>query len=172
VDRSLLKNPIGIIACHGPLLFSAAGCFVLIRLGEAGGFLPGWARSFGDDLLCMPLVLSLALAVHRLAGRPATYTLPVSHGLTAVAVFGLFFEGLWPRWHPAAVADPWDLAMYLAGFLVFQFGLNRPGRGEPAAHVTLFPESVADAADRADLLLTSFSSHPNRPCPRRSHGHL
>ncbi|MEN8006839.1 MAG: hypothetical protein ABFS42_07460 [Candidatus Krumholzibacteriota bacterium] len=109
--------------------------FVLIRLGEGLGTAPGWVRGYGDDLLCLPLVLSLALTVRRLAGRPGRRTLPISHGLTAVVFFGVFFEAFLPRIQKAAVGDPWDLFMYLVGFLIFQGGLNPSARGVAVSRI-------------------------------------
>jgi hypothetical protein len=123
------------------LLAGLVAVFFLIRLGEAHGSAPGWIRNYGDDFLCLPLVLSLALAVHRLNGRCFQATLPVSHGLLALGVFAVFFEGILPRIGSSAVADPLDVLMYLAGFLVFHLGLNR---------------DVAKWPDHADLPLMKF----------------
>jgi len=100
--------------------------FFVIRLAEAQGIAPGLVRSFGDDLLCLPLVLSVMLTAHRLSVRSRRFTLPGFHGLLTVAVFGIFFEGVLPLLGAGAVADPLDVLMYLAGFLVFQLGLNQP----------------------------------------------
>ncbi|MCK9995652.1 MAG: hypothetical protein KAH56_05140 [Candidatus Krumholzibacteria bacterium] len=100
--------------------------FVMIRLAEAQGCAPGWVRGYGNDLLCLPLVLSVVLTVHRLALGSGRFTLPGFHGLLAVALFGILFEGILPLVGVHAVADPLDILMYLAGFLVFQTGLNHP----------------------------------------------
>lgn len=120
-------------------------CFFLIRLGERWGSAPGWVRSYGDDLLCLPLILSLVLTVHRLTGRSVTGGLPVSHGLLGLGVVAVFFEVILPARGTAAVGDPWDVLMYLAGFLVFQLVLNR-GIAKPHDHGDLagmefFPRS-------------------------------
>jgi hypothetical protein len=98
----------------------------MIRLAEARGSAPGWVSSYGDDLLCLPLVLSVVLTVHRLSLLSGRFTLPVFHGLLAVVLFGILFEGILPLTGARAVADPLDIFMYLAGFLVFQAGLNQP----------------------------------------------
>jgi len=121
----------------GPALLPAllAG-FVLVRLVEAVGTAPGWVRNFGDDLLCLPLVLSLVLVVHRLVRRSRVYTLPVFHGLAALVLFSVYFELVLPGTEHPAVGDPLDPLFYLAGFLVFQLGLNR---------------QVADPVNRSDI---------------------
>lgn len=115
--------------------------FILIRLGEMFAIAPTWARGYVDDFLCLPLVLSLALMAQRLFGRPLRASLPLSHGLLALGVFAVYFEGALPAAGCGAVADPVDILMYLAGFLVFQLGLN----GE-----------VADPPDNADLPRVKF----------------
>lgn len=109
-----------------PLLL---GLFVLLRLGEASGTAPGWARSYLDDALCLPLVLTGVLAVHRLGSRDPRWCLPLSHGLLALGLYGLLFEVLLPRIGGSAVADPVDLVMYAAGLAFFQLLINRPGCG-------------------------------------------
>ena len=43
-----------------------------------------------------------------------------------LALFSIYFEGLLPRWSSSAKADPWDLLMYLAGYLVFEALMNKP----------------------------------------------
>lgn len=110
--------------------------FVLVRLAEIGGVAPGWVRSYADDFLCLPLVLSLVLIAHRLVGRTGKISLPVSHGLLAVGVFAVFFEVILPVTGTAAVGDSVDVLMYLAGFLVFQFALNRSAE-KRADHVPI-----------------------------------
>jgi hypothetical protein len=105
-----------------------AGMFLVIRLLEEQGTAPIWLRSFGDDFLCLPLVLGLVVLAHRLVRRESCFVLPVSHGLAAVVLYFVFFEGILPRVHAIAVSDPWDGVLYLCGFLVFQLALNRPGQ--------------------------------------------
>lgn len=104
-----------------------AALFVAIHAVEARGLAPTWLSSYGDDLLCLPLVLGGILAIQRRVWRDAR-TLPPAHGLMALVVFSVYFEMVLPTFGAGAVADPLDVLMYLAGFLVFQFGINRDGR--------------------------------------------
>ncbi len=124
-DRYLTRMA-GAIPWGRGLLPVLVALFVVVRLLEAAGSAPGWVRGYGDDLLCLPLVLSVVLTAHRLAGRSGRFTLPGFHGLLAVLLFGILFEGILPLTAAGAVADPLDVLMYLAGFLVFQAGLNQP----------------------------------------------
>lgn len=134
-DRALLT--LGDILPGGHVLLPTllAG-FILVRLAEAVGAAPGWVRSFGDDLLCLPLVLSLVLVVHRLVRRCPDYNLPFFHGLLALILFTVYFEVVLPGTGHPAVGDPLDFLFYLVGFIVFQLGLNR---------------QVADTGNRADI---------------------
>lgn len=99
---------------------------VLLRVGEAADRLPGWAAAWGGDALCLPLLLSLALLVHRLAGRMPAWRLPATHGLAAVALFAVLFEVLLPAVNARATADPADVAAYLGGWIYFQAVINVP----------------------------------------------
>ena len=105
---------------------------------EASGTAPPWASARLDDLVCLPLVLTVILALHRLAGRPPTWPLPLAHGLAVTLGYALFFEWVLPRWDARAVADGGDVLCYAAGLIVFQLLINRAGtvglaRPEPMA---------------------------------------
>ena len=87
--------------------------------------LPGWLTSYLSDVLFLPLLLGVALAAHQLAyGRRAT--LPGLWVLAAWAGVALWFEEVLPLWSATAVADPWDVAAYGVGALLFQRWLNKP----------------------------------------------
>jgi hypothetical protein len=126
------------------LLALLVASFLLIRLGESLSVLPDLVRSYAADFLCLPLVLSGVLFVHRLRDPALTPKLPFAHGLAALVVFSLYFEGILPRTGQGAVADPVDILMYLAGFLVFHFGLNHGLAAQP---------NVADTARMKNLPL-------------------
>lgn len=130
--------------------------FVLIRVGEAKNAAPGWLRHYGDDLICMPLVLGFILVVHRMVARGKRF-LPLGHGLLAVASFTVFFEFILPAFSKHAVADPLDGLMYLAGFLVFQFLMNG---------------GVAVLGDRSEIPWKIFPERSPTQLFRRNHGDL
>jgi len=108
-------------------LVAVAVIFVVIRGAEARGTVPFWAASRLDDLLIMPLLLTVVLAAHRLAGRSATWVLPLGHSLPVLVAYSLFFEAILPRLDSRAISDILDVPAYAAGWLVFQFLLNKPG---------------------------------------------
>ena len=86
--------------------------------------------------MCLPLVLTIALLAHRLAGRGPTWSLPVAHGLAAVALFAVIFEVVLPTVAAGATADPWDAAFYFGGWLFFQAVINAPAAAVPAVRLT------------------------------------
>ena len=87
--------------------------------------LPRLLTSHLSDLVCLPLMLSLALALHqRLVGQGAT--LPGAWVLAAWLSVSVWFEGLLPLWAAAAVADPLDVLAYGLGALGFHHWLNKP----------------------------------------------
>ncbi|MBU6120571.1 hypothetical protein [Hymenobacter siberiensis] len=86
--------------------------------------LPAGLASYLNDVLFLPLMLSLALAAHQTVyGRGAT--LPGTWVLAAWAGVALWFEGLLPLWSAQAVADPADVLAYAAGALIFQLWMNK-----------------------------------------------
>lgn len=126
------------------------------RLGEAGGLAPRWASSHLDDLVCMPLVLGLILAVHRAAGRSGSWRLPFRHGLVVTGIFAVVFEVLLPHWQANATADPVDIAAYGLGLLVFHHLVNRPTLRVPAG----IRRPAPSAEPRRAVLLGTHSHQP------------
>lgn len=154
--KRMFQAKMASIPWGGGLLPVMVVFFVLVRVAEAEGSLPGWLAGYGDDLLCMPLVLGLILLAHRWVAGDGR-TLPVSHGLLAVGVFSIFFELILPAIGSAAVGDPLDVLMYLAGFLIFQVFINR---------------GIAPRGNPGDIPHMKFSPLLPTNLFRRNHGHL
>ncbi|TDN38498.1 hypothetical protein A8B98_23805 [Hymenobacter sp. UV11] len=87
--------------------------------------LPPAVTSYLGDLLSLPLMLSLALAAHRLL-IDRTGALPVAWLAGAWLLVASWFEVLLPLWSDQAVADPLDVLAYALGTLGFHQWLNRP----------------------------------------------
>jgi hypothetical protein len=87
--------------------------------------LPGLLGAYLGDLLCLPLMLSAALALHR-ALICRTGTLPGAWVLGAWLAVSVWFEGLLPLCSAQATADPLDVVAYALGGLAFQRWLNKP----------------------------------------------
>ncbi len=86
-------------------------------------------HTHADDLLALPLTLTVALAAERAYFRNPCFTLPLHYTLLAVLLFSVVFEGLLPLLHTRYTADWWDIPAYAVGALVFQLTLNKPLRG-------------------------------------------
>lgn len=127
-----MNNPLGLKGMFretpSVLLAVCAGVFLALRLGETQHWLPWWAAGYGDDLICLPLVLGWILFVQRRFSFSPDLVLGLSHSLGALLFFSLYFEVLLPRVNNGFTADPWDVLMYGAGWVIFQLGVNRPGR--------------------------------------------
>ncbi|MEJ7665926.1 MAG: hypothetical protein WKG07_43620 [Hymenobacter sp.] len=85
-----------------------------------------WLTSYLADVLFLPLLLSVALALHR-AWLGSSATLPVVWVLAAYVGVAVWFEGILPLYSARAVADPLDVLAYGVGAWVFLRWLNRPG---------------------------------------------
>lgn len=79
-----------------------------------------------DDLLCMPLVLTLILAAERAYFDARRFVLPWHYTLAAVVLFSLTFEGLLPLFSQRHTADLLDVLAYSGGALLFHFTVNKP----------------------------------------------
>jgi hypothetical protein len=86
--------------------------------------LPPLLGSYLGDVLCLPLMLSAALALHR-ALICRSGTLPGAWVLAAWLAVSVWFEGLLPLWSTQATADPFDVVAYALGGLAFQRWLNK-----------------------------------------------
>lgn len=84
--------------------------------------------SYLDDLLAMPVVLTLILAAERAYFRNSSFVLPLSYTCAAVLLFSIFFEGIFPLVSVRHTADVWDIAAYAAGAVLFHVIINKPLR--------------------------------------------
>jgi hypothetical protein len=111
--------------CH-PLVVGAALAYGSGQLARRWLHwpLPPLLAAYLSDLLCLPLMLSVALAMHRLL-ICRTGTLPRSWVVAAWLAVSVWFEGLLPLWSVQATADPLDVVAYALGGLIFQRWLNR-----------------------------------------------
>ncbi|MDX5481587.1 MAG: hypothetical protein LPK07_07870 [Hymenobacteraceae bacterium] len=79
-----------------------------------------------DDLLCLPITLTMALAGERAYFRSPAFTLPKRYILLAFLLFTVVFEGILPLFSARYTADVLDIAAYALGGYAFQYILNKP----------------------------------------------
>jgi len=101
--------------------------FGLHQGGRLLGLRLTWADAWLDDLICLPLILALVLAVHRTwrVGNDR-YVLPVVQVAAAWLLVALVFELVLPMVDAAFTSDSLDVVAYGAGAFFFQTSLNRP----------------------------------------------
>lgn len=87
-----------------------------------GIFLPV-VHSYLDDLLCLPIVLTLGLAMYR--SVIPNYRLGLVHMLPVLIGYSIYFEGYLPLVSDST-RDWMDLVMYLLGTIVFGYFINKP----------------------------------------------
>ncbi|WP_370390466.1 hypothetical protein [uncultured Winogradskyella sp.] len=108
---SILKNPIFIS------LFSLA---VLVHLTKLFGFsLPNSLAFYLNDLLCMPIVLSLCLAAVRWLKKDGHIYIPWVAIILITLYYSFHFEWLLPKFMSRYTADLIDVGLYFVGALLF-----------------------------------------------------
>ena len=121
-----------------PLFVACALLYAALQLATRAGHWvpPPWASSWLADALCMPVVLTLALAVQRGVRRRPAVVLPGRWVLLAWAAVSTWFEVVAPRWLPQRHTADWlDVLAYAAGSLAFSVWLNRrPAEAATSEH--------------------------------------
>jgi hypothetical protein len=125
---------------RNPVFLTAGILFTLNQYLEkvAGIFLP-YVHEYLDDVLCMPVVLTLTLFIQRkITFRNEAYTFTAGHVMVAVVYFSLMFEGILPAYSPKYTRDWLDIVAYAAGAAVFYRYINfwRIPRNLPAGQKT------------------------------------
>lgn len=110
---------------HPVFLFFAL-LFLINQALELGGVFIPLLFSYLDDLLAMPLVLTLILAAERTYFRNNSFVLPGSWVAIAVVAFSVFFEILLPPFFPKHTADWLDVVAYTLGGALFYITINKP----------------------------------------------
>ena len=106
-----LSNPIAVgILAFGLLLYLAK----LFQLN-----LPNWVQFYAADLLCMPLVLIVILALLRYFYGNQQFIIPLSAIVSLTVYYALFFEWLLPKISQRYTADWLDVLMYAIGAIAF-----------------------------------------------------
>lgn len=100
--------------------------YVALRLGRERGLLPEFLADHGADLVCLPLVLGLILALQRIRSGDRALVLPRRHGGAVLLLFAAWFELLLPRLDAGSTGDLLDVAAYTAGWVFFETVANRP----------------------------------------------
>lgn len=108
-----LTNPITIsILTFGLLLY-------LVKLFQLK--LPNRVQFYAADLLCMPLVFILILALLRYLYHNQQFKIPMLAIVSLTVYYAMFFEWLLPKISQRYTADWLDVLMYTIGATAFYF---------------------------------------------------
>ncbi|HAS36533.1 MAG TPA: magnesium citrate secondary transporter [Flavobacteriales bacterium] len=110
--KSVLKT------LSSPLFLVASCIFLVNRWSEFYGIYIPFVNSYLDDLMLMPIVLTMALAGMRFI-ISSSYRLSLWQISLSTLIFSVFFEYFIPQFDPRFTADPLDVLAYLIGALAF-----------------------------------------------------
>lgn len=108
-----------------PVFICSLALFCLNQLLEWQRIYIAPLHQYLDDLLCMPLVLTVALAAERLYFDNYSFVLPLRYSWWAVLLFSIFFELLLPQLSNVYTADAWDVLCYSCGAMLFHCTINK-----------------------------------------------
>lgn len=81
--------------------------------------IPNWISFYFYDLLCMPIVLSIVLAVIRHFKKDINFKIPLLAIVSLTIYYAWFFEWLMPKYNARYTADALDVLMYVCGAALF-----------------------------------------------------
>ena len=118
---AILKSPVFIICCI---------LFILHQiLQKALGLSLPFFDLYLDSLLAMPIILSFLLLEKQILFRKGTnYRLTVLEIIMATFFISLVSEWLFPKLSNQFTTDWIDVALYIAGALIFYFTINRSSK--------------------------------------------
>lgn len=81
--------------------------------------IPNWINFYLNDFLCMPIVLSLCLAILRIIKKTENLYVPLFVILALTTYFFMYFEWLMPQISTRYTSDFIDAGLYYLGGLLF-----------------------------------------------------
>jgi hypothetical protein len=109
-----------------PLFLISALLFLSNQILERVGVFIPFIHSYLDDLLCMPVTLSIALFMQQKLAGDSSFTFSKIRVVAVVMFYAIFFELWLPLNSSAYTSDIMDVAAYGVGGMVFYFFLNHP----------------------------------------------
>lgn len=103
-----------------PVFIAISVLAVLIYLLKLLAFpMPKIISFYANDLLCMPIVLSICLALIRILKKDETLYVPLGIIGSITAYYAFHFEWLLPKFHHRYTADWIDVGLYIMGAFLF-----------------------------------------------------
>jgi hypothetical protein len=88
--------------------------------------IPPLVNNYLNDLLCLPIVLTICLTVIRIIKVEKSFTLSNFEILSMFILYSILFEIIFPRNYPRYTADIWDVILYGIGAICFRIFWNKP----------------------------------------------
>ncbi len=104
---------------HRIFYISVVGASALYVAQQLQLPLPNWMYFYINDFLCMPIVLSLCLAILRIIKKTETLYVPLLVVLILTTYFTIYFEWLLPQVSTRYTFDNIDIGLYYLGSLLF-----------------------------------------------------
>lgn len=99
------------------LIFATAtAVYILQQLNVA---LPSLINNYLNNLLCMPVVLTLCLVVLQLIKKNYRLTIPIFVIASITVYYIVYFEWFLPKITERYTADPLDAVLYVIGAIAF-----------------------------------------------------
>jgi len=86
--------------------------------------LPTIINSYANDLLCMPIVLTICLIAVQKIKKDDSIRLSLFTIISLTLYYAIYFEYYQPQINPRYTSDGWDIVMYSLGSLFF-YGLQK-----------------------------------------------
>lgn len=105
-----------------PIFFGSLAIYILIRLLRKNNYdIPEWINGYLTDLICIPIVLMICLAMVRSIKRDSLIEIkPWLIALICIE-YALIFEWFLPQKSSIYTADWIDVVMYFSGGIIFFF---------------------------------------------------
>lgn len=99
------------------LIFATAT--VVYVLQQLNVYLPPLINNYLNNLLCMPVVLTLCLVVLQIIKNNIRLTIPIFVIASITVYYIIYFEWFLPKINTRYTADPIDAVLYIAGAIAF-----------------------------------------------------
>lgn len=113
----LLKKPL--------VIFMFLTALAVYLLQQTGVPLPSLIQNYLNNLLCMPLVLTICLIVLQFIKKNYRLTIPIFAIASITIYYILYFEWYLPKVNDRYTSDPIDGVLYVIGAIGFYFMQKR-----------------------------------------------
>jgi len=106
------------------ILISLSSTIYLFQVTSV--IIPSIINNFFNDLVCLPLVLTICLFVVRSLLKNPFYILNKYEITSVFLLYSILFEFILPKFNDRYTSDYWDILMYFTGSLIFYLFWNKP----------------------------------------------